>query len=72
MKYVVIIEKGPNDLSAYLPDIPGCVSTGRNLEEVLRNIREAVEGHSEVMREYGDPIPEPLFEAARIEVEVGV
>jgi len=72
MKYVVIIEKGPNNLSAYLPDLPGCVSTGHNVDEVLRNIREAVVGHLEVMREYGDPIPEPLFEAAHIEVEVAV
>jgi predicted RNase H-like HicB family nuclease len=57
MKYVVIIEKGPNNLSAYLPDLPGCVSTGQDIDEVLRNIREAVEGHIEVMREYGDPFP---------------
>ena len=72
MKYVVIIEKGSHNLSAYVPDLPGCASTGRTVDEVLRNIREAVEGHLEVMREYGDPIPEPLTEAAQIDVEVGV
>ena len=52
LKFLVIIEKGPNNLSAYLPDLPGCVSAGRDREEVLRNIREADEGHLEVMREY--------------------
>jgi predicted RNase H-like HicB family nuclease len=72
VKYVVIIEKGSHNLSAYVPDLPGCASTGRTVDEVLRNIREAVEGHLEVMREYGDPIPEPLTEAAQIDVEVGV
>jgi predicted RNase H-like HicB family nuclease len=72
MKYVVIIEKGPDNLSAYVPDLPGCVSTGRTIDEVLQNIREAVEGHLEVMREYGDTIPEPLTQAAQIDVEVGV
>ncbi len=72
MKYVVIIEKGPDNLSAYVPDLPGCVSTGHTIDEVLRNIREAVEGHLAVMRDYGDPIPEALTEAAQIEVEVGV
>lgn len=72
MKFLVIIEKGPNNLSAYLPDLPGCVSTGRDREEVLRNIREAVEGHLEVMREYGDEMPVPLSEADQIEVAVGV
>ena len=68
MKYVVIIEKGDENLSAYVPDLPGCVSTGRTLDEVLKNIREAVEGHLEVMREYGDPIPAALTEAVEIEV----
>jgi predicted RNase H-like HicB family nuclease len=72
MKYLVIIEKGPDNLSAYVPDLPGCVSTGRTIDEVLRNIREAVQGHLEVMREYGDPIPEPLTEAVQIDIEVGV
>ncbi len=72
MKFLVIIEKGPNNLSAYLPDLPGCVSTRRDREEVLRNIREAVEGHLEVMREYGDEIPIALSEADEIEVAVGV
>jgi predicted RNase H-like HicB family nuclease len=71
MKYLVIVEKGPDDLSAYVPDLPGCVSTGRTIEEVLHNVREAVEGHLEVMREYGDAIPQPLTEAAQIDVEVG-
>jgi predicted RNase H-like HicB family nuclease len=72
MKYLVIVEKGPDSLSAYVPDLPGCVSTGRTIEEVLRNIREAVEGHLEVMRGHGDAIPEPLTEAVQIDVEVGV
>jgi predicted RNase H-like HicB family nuclease len=72
MKFLVIIEKGPNNLSAYLPDLPGCVTTGRDRAEVLRNIREAIEGHLEVMREYGEESPAALSEAEEIEVAVGV
>lgn len=56
MRYAVIIEWAETNYSAYVPDLPGCVSVGDTLEEVTRNIREAIEGHLEVMREYGDPI----------------
>jgi len=70
MKYTVIIEPGPNNYSAYVPDLPGCVSTGESYEEVIRNIREAIEGHLQIMREYGDPIPEPASLAACVEIAV--
>lgn len=69
MRFLVIIEKGPENLSAYVPDLPGCVTTGQTIDEVLLSMREAIEGHLEVMREYGDPIPQPLSEAAQVEVE---
>ncbi len=58
LEYVVVYERSPNNYSAYLPDLPGCVSTGKSWEEIQRNIREAVTGHIEVMLEYGEPLPE--------------
>lgn len=69
MQYAVVIErvKGSN-YSAYVPDLPGCVSTGDTLEEVERNIREAIEFHLEGMREDGDPIPEPTTRVTYAEV----
>jgi predicted RNase H-like HicB family nuclease len=70
MKYLVIIERGEGNLSAYVPDLPGCVSTGETVEELMGNIREAIEGHLEVMRENGEPIPEAASEAMQVEVEV--
>jgi len=68
MKYLVIIEKGLNNFSAYVPDLPGCTSAGNTLDEVLAGIREAIQGHLEVMREFGDPIPEPTSESAVVEI----
>ncbi len=68
MKYLVIIEKGPSNHSAYVPDLPGCTSAGDTLDECLAGIREAVEGHLQIMREYGDPIPEPTSEPAFVDV----
>jgi len=58
-KYAIVIEQGENNLSAYVPDLPGCITTGRTLEEIERNIREAIELHLEGLRGDGDVIPEP-------------
>lgn len=59
MEYPVVIEKGPNNYAAYVPDLPGCVATGRTRAEVSQNIRDAIEFHLEGMREDGLPIPGP-------------
>ena len=60
MKFLVVYEDAGPNFSAYIPDLPGCVSTGATREEVARNIREAMEGHLRAMIEDGDPIPEPV------------
>ena len=67
-KYAVIFERAENNWAAYVPDLPGCMTTGRTLEETKLNIREAIYGHLETMREYGDPIPEPTSLAGEVEV----
>ena len=59
MRYGVVIEKADGNYSAYVPDLPGCVATGRTLEEVEREIREAIRFHIEGLREDGLPVPEP-------------
>jgi len=57
MRYAVVIEKGERNYSAYIPDLPGCVSVGDTLKEVKAEIREAIEFHLEGVREDGLPIP---------------
>ena len=69
-KYAVVIEKGPSNYSAYVPDLPGCVATGKTLAEIENNMREAIEFHIEGMIEDGDPIPEPSSHAIEVEVSV--
>jgi predicted RNase H-like HicB family nuclease len=59
MQYAMIIEKGEKNYSAYFPDLPGCIATGKTLDEVKRRMREALELHLRGMREDGLPIPEP-------------
>lgn len=58
-EYAVIIEKAANNYAAYCPDVPGCVATGKTVEEVQKNFQEALEFHFEGMRIDGDAIPEP-------------
>lgn len=58
-KYAIVIERGDNNLSAYVPDLPGCITTGHSTEEVERNMRDAIELHLEGLRDSGEPIPEP-------------
>lgn len=58
-KYVVVYEQTPNNWSAYVPDLPGCVAAGDSREEVEQLIREAIELHLEALRADNEPIPEP-------------
>ncbi len=56
MRYAIVIENAGPNFSAYVPDLPGCVATGATIDEVQREIREAIELHLEGMREDGDPV----------------
>lgn len=64
LTYVAVFEKGPNNYSAYIPDLPGCVSTHKTWDGIQAMIKEAMEGHIEVSHEYGDPIPPPQMSVA--------
>ena len=68
VKYAVIFEGAENNWAAYVPDLPGCMSTGKTLEETKTNIRDAILGHLQTLREYGDPIPSPSSVAGEVEV----
>ena len=67
-EYVVILEKGPKNWSAYAPDLPGCVATGRTRAIVLKRMREAVEFHIEGLVAEGEPVPPPAVSADRVKV----
>ena len=66
--YAVIFEQSKHNWAAYVPDLPGCVTTGASLEETEQNIREAIEGHIQTLREFGESVPEPTSLAKQIEV----
>jgi predicted RNase H-like HicB family nuclease len=68
MEYTIIIEKAANNYSAYVPDLPGCITTGATVEDIRRNMREAIALHLRGMREDGEPIPLPTTTAAVVDV----
>ena len=68
MRYAVVIEQGQGNYGAYVPDLPGCVATGQTVEEVEREIQEAIEFHIEGLRADGLPVPEPSSRVEYVEV----
>ncbi len=68
MKYLVVIEKGPQSWGAHVPDLPGCFAVGKTRAEVLKLAKEAVEFHIEGLRQDGKEVPPPHSEASVIDV----
>jgi len=69
VRYAVIFEQAERNWAAYVPDLPGCITTGKTFEETESNIREAIEGHLRTLHEFGDPVPQPTSVARDIEVQ---
>ena len=67
-KYLIIIEKTDSGFSAYSPDLPGCVATGRTREETENEMKDAIEFHIEGLRLNGDEVPKPSSLASYCEV----
>jgi len=57
-RFLIVIEKANKNYSAYSPDLPGCVATGKTRDEAARNMHQAVEMHIQGMLEDKLPIPE--------------
>lgn len=75
--YPAVIERSQNGYSVFFPDLPGCTSAGRTLQEAAVNAEEALGGHLLVSAQHGDAVPEPsdldaiepdaaIVEAARV------
>jgi predicted RNase H-like HicB family nuclease len=67
-RFLVIIEKAEGNYSAYSPDLPGCVATGKTKDQAAKNMHLAIEMHLEGLREDGLPIPKPHSSAEYVAV----
>ena len=70
MRYAIVIERGPRNFSAFVPDLPGCIATGDTLDEVKELMRQAIEIHVAGLREDGLAIDEPTSLCEYVEVEL--
>jgi predicted RNase H-like HicB family nuclease len=57
-KFKVVLEDGEDGyVVVSCPQLPGCISQGKNREEALRNIKEAIELYLEVIEERKQRLP---------------
>ncbi len=70
MRYAILIEKGENNYSAYAPDVPGCVATGKTLREVKEQMKAAPAFHFEGMLLDEEPLPRASTRCAYADVDV--
>jgi predicted RNase H-like HicB family nuclease len=70
-RFLVVIEETDNNYTAYAPDLPGCVATGKTREEVERNMQEALEMHLHGLAEDSVEIPEPSARSSYFSVPSG-
>ncbi|MDF3054765.1 MAG: hypothetical protein K0Q74_672 [Gammaproteobacteria bacterium] len=58
MQYLIFIHKDDeSDYGVIVPDLPGCYSAGKSIEEAIHNTHEAIECHLEGLLLDGDVIP---------------
>lgn len=69
-RFLIIIEEGEHNYSAYVPDLPGCVATGRTRKEVEENMRQAIAMHIQGMIEDHEPIPTSQSIAEYVDVSL--
>lgn len=72
MRFAIVIEKAASNYSAYAPDLPGCIATGKTIDETCRQMAEAIEFHLEGMKLHGETIPEPTSLVDYVEIGVPV
>jgi len=68
MRFLVIIEEGPQSFGAYAPDLPGCVAVGETREQTLALMREAIAFHLEGLKEDGQAVPKQISSVETVEV----
>ena len=68
MKFVYIIERADDgSYSAYVPDLPGCTTCADSVDEIRRNIKDAVDSYLDSLGEHNEPIPTPSSVVETIE-----
>lgn len=68
MRQVILYPGEDGYWVAECPSLPGCVSQGKNKEDAILNIREAIQGYIEALQQDNLPVPEDKFETVVLAV----
>ena len=68
-RFLIVIEKADGNYSAYSPDLPGCVATGKTREDAEKNMHEAITMHIRGLIEDKLPVPTSHSFAEYVAVE---
>lgn len=63
IKYLVVYEKTKTGYSAYVPDIPGVIATGKTKKIVEKNIFNAIQFHIDGLKEEKLKLPKAQAES---------
>ena len=66
--YTIIIEKTATGYSAYVPDLPGCITVGDTVEETKQHMNESIELYIDTLKAQGKPLPEAITLSDKISV----
>jgi predicted RNase H-like HicB family nuclease len=68
MQYLIIIEATETGFSAYAPDLPGCIATGRTRELVEQAMTEAIAFHLAGLTKHGMAVPVASSSSSSVEI----
>ena len=63
---VVLESQTGGGYTVYVPDLPGCVSEGRTVEEALAMIADAISGYLAVRAERGWSLPRVQYRKVKV------
>ena len=68
-RFLIVIERAGKNYSAYSPDLPGCVATGKTKKDAEERMQEAVVLHIRGLIEDGLPVPKSHASATFVAVQ---
>lgn len=69
MKFLVIIEPAGGNWSGWVPDLPGCIATGKSAAQVRRRLADAISLHLRGLYEDGEDLPSPIARCDYVKVK---
>ena len=69
-KYAIIVEKANGNYSAYCPDLPGCIATGKTEDDTIETMKQAIRSHLQGLEEGNILLPDVKCTVRQVEVTI--